>query len=618
MRHMKVYRDWSLKSKLLIMISSLLTAAVLVVVTLNYVRYSSYLTNQTVGQTQQIIEQIGINVDSYMDELFRLSMSPYYDDSVMRELETNADTEEKQLDKRRRIEEFLGSVMILPRKEILRVYILTDKDIYSNEKTPYSTMDLQDYSQTDWYRQSKATQEPIFLPVHMERVFGEKGTLIFSIVRGLRSKEDNNRVLGVIKVDASYDGIKSICDKVRLSPGSSLLILDDDLNMIYQNNQKSPISDFSLNQTFLSEILDTRGGSVRHIEGQRYVVNTCRLLSTGWTVAFVNSFEALNQYSVQTRNASFFAAVVCVLLSVGVLALFVRGFLQPVSRIVKGMKAVEGGDLTVRVPVEGHDETGYLSESFNNMTVQVAETLNRNTQLVKEIYEARYLQKEAQYNALCGQIKPHFLYNTLNTISLLIKCRENDKAVEDIESLSVFLRGVMHVDKEILLSQELDLAVAYLSLQTSRYGEKLSYQIDVPEDLLTYRLPALSVEPLVENAVVHGCEKKRGSSQITISTSRDGQKLYLYVWDSGAGIAPEKLDELNQCLSEESLLDSRTEEDIFTESIGLLNVNKRIKLLFGLDYGVQIFSEQGKGTQAVLSLPLPSMMQEGDDPSCIL
>ena len=126
------------------------------------------------------------------------------------------------------------------------------------------------------------------------------------------------------------------------------------------------------------------------------------------------------------------------------------------------------------------------------------------------------------------------------------------------------------------------------------------------------------MEPLVENAVVHGCEKKRGSSQITISTSLNGQTLFLYVRDSGAGIAPEKLAELNQCLCEESLLDSRTEEDIFTESIGLLNVNKRIKLLFGLDYGVQIFSEQGKGTQAVLSMPLPSKMQEGDDPSCIL
>lgn len=615
MRPFKAYRDWSLKSKLLIMISSLLTAAVLVVVTLNYVRYSSYLTKQTVGQTQQIIEQIGINVNTYMDELFRLSMSPYYDDTVMQELEINADTDEKQLDKCRRIEEFLGSVMILPRNEILRVYILTDEGIYSNEKTPYNSMDVQDYSRTDWYQQAKTTQEQIFIPVHMEPVFGEKGTLIFSIVRGLRSKKDNNRVLGVIKVDASYDGIKSICDKVKLSTGSSLLILDDDLNVIYQ---KSLDSDLALKKPILSEILSTQGGSVCKIDGQRYVVNTSRLPATGWTVAFVNSFEALNQYSVQTRNASFFAAVVCVLLSVGVLALFVRGFLQPVSRIVKGMKAVEGGDLTVRVPVEGHDETGYLSESFNNMTVQVAETLNRNTLLVKEIYEARYLQKEAQYNALCGQIKPHFLYNILNTISLLIKCRENAKAVEDIESLSVFLRGVMHVDKEIPLSQELRLAVAYLNLQTSRYGEKLSYQIDVPEDLLTYRLPALSVEPLVENAVVHGCEKKRGSSQITISTSLNGQTLFLYVRDSGAGIAPEKLAELNQCLCEESLLDSRTEEDIFTESIGLLNVNKRIKLLFGLDYGVQIFSEQGKGTQAVLSMPLPSKMQEGDDPSCIL
>lgn len=613
MRPIKPYRDWSLKRKLLVIISTLLTVAVLVVVTLNYVRYSSYLAAQTAAQTQQIIEQIGINVDTYMGELFRLSMSPYYDDTVMRELEVSADTEQRQLEKSRRIEQFLGSVMILPREEILRVYILTDEGFYSNEKTPYNMVDAHDYVQTDWYQQAKGTQEQVFLPVHAERVFGERGTLIFSIVRGLRSKNDNSRVLGVIKVDASYDGIKNICDKVQLSPGSALLILDDDQNIIYRN---SLLNSLPLEEPFLSNVLSSQGGSVCDVDGQRYVINTSRLPSTGWTVAFVNSFEALNHYSTQTRNASFLAAAICVLLSVSVLALFVRGFLHPVSRIVSGMKAVEGGDLTVRVPVERHDETGYLSESFNHMTAQVAETLNRNTLLVKEVYEARYLQKEAQYNALCGQIKPHFLYNTLNTISLLVKCGEGAKAVDDIESLSSFLRGVMHVDKEIPLSDELRLVVAYLSLQKSRYGEKLSYQIDVPDSLLSYRIPALSVEPLVENAVVHGCEQKRGSSQITVSTVLGESALFLYVRDSGAGIASDQLNELNRCLREESLSDIPTEEDIFTESIGLLNVNKRIKLLFGLNYGVQIFSEQGKGTEAVLSMPLPPEMQEGDEPPC--
>ncbi len=209
----KWYRDWSLKRKLLVIMSMLIIISVTLVSVLSYQRYSDYFTEQTKEQTQQIIEQIGINVDTYIDELFRMSLAPYYNNSIMAELETQPKNDLEKLDKQRKIESFLGSVMILPREDILRVYILTESDVYSNIKTPYDMANYLDYTKSDWYRQATTTQKQIFLPVRSEKVFGNKKTQIFSVVQGLRSKDDSSKVLGAIKVDANYAGIKTICDK---------------------------------------------------------------------------------------------------------------------------------------------------------------------------------------------------------------------------------------------------------------------------------------------------------------------------------------------------------------------------------------------------------------------
>jgi two-component system sensor histidine kinase YesM len=596
------YKDWNFKKKLIVIISALIIAIIILISVFNYVLYSRNFTKQTINQTQQIIEQISINVDTYLDELFRLNLAPYYDDEIMSELDKKYTTKEENLNKKRMIESFLASVMTLPRSEILRVYILTDDNLYSYTRTPYDMEDYDNYPDTDWYKQAIGSSTPVFVPIHSEKVFGDKPIQIFSIAQRIRSKEDNTKVLAVIKVDANYTGIKSICDQVQLQEKGSLFILDENKNIVYQNNklEKKDIIDKINMASYHSD-----GDFTETIDSEKYIINITSLKSTDLKVIAINSYNELNKAAKAIRNMTILLALLGMVLALSILFIFVQNFFKPLFNIVRLMKLVQNGDLTVQVKVKNNDEIGYLAKSFNRMIVHIKDILDKNTQLVKEIYESRYLQKEAQYNILCSQIKPHFLYNTLNTISLLIKCKNSEGAIQSIEKLSYFLRGIMNADKNITLSTEIELVDSYLGILKARYGDNLSYEISIAPDYTAYLIPALTLQPIVENAVIHGCEMKRGKSIIQIFSSSDDKYLYLHVKDNGIGIEEMKLDQLNYELSNVTSIEGPDPKNIsITESIGLINVNKRIRLKYGDDYGIHIVSSAARGTHVILQLPL--------------
>lgn len=599
-----LYKNWSFKKKLLVIISTLIIAIIVIISSSSYVLYSRNFMKQTVTQTQQIIEQISINVNTYLDELFRLNLSPYYNDTIMQNLEEEFKNKTSDLDQKRIIEDFLASVMILPRSEILRVYILTDYNLYSFTRTPYDMEDYDNYSDTNWYRQAVKSSAPVFIPVHSEKVFGDKPTQIISIAQRIRSIKNNSNVLAVIKVDADYTGIKSICDKVRLKQKGSLFIIDKNKNIIYKNNK---LDRDNLIRHLQIDKYNKDGDYTVKINSEKFVINVASLSSNDLKVIAINSYNELHKDLKEIRNMTILYAFLSMLLALSILFVFIHRFFKPLFNIVDIMKQVQNGNLSVQVEVINNDEIGYLAVSFNKMILRISEILDKNTQLVKEVYESRYLQKEAQYNILCSQIKPHFLYNTLNTISLLIKCNETKTAIQSIEKLSYFMRGIMNADKNITLLKELEIVDSYLSILKARFADNLNYNIKISPDYMDYMIPALTLQPIVENAIIHGCEVKRGKSILHIYSSIDNNHLNIHIIDNGVGIEENNLRKLNNELSTHALNNNDSnysERVIISESIGLINVNRRIKLKYGDDYGLHIISSVNEGTQVIISLPL--------------
>ncbi len=586
-------KRYHLKTRLLLVISLLIFGSVVLVSTIGFMRYSDDLIDQTATQTQQLIEQIALNTGNYINDLSRLCMSPYYSERIMRLLATHPDNEIDKLEKRRTIENYLREVMTIPRKDILRVYILTD-EIYYSTRTAHPIDFSIDYQQEGWYKDALESASTLFIPAQAEINNGYTLT-IFSMVQRLRSLSDSSDTLGVIRVDANYSGIRDVLDDVQLLEKSALFIIDSANSVIYQRS--SLPGNLSRSEVFAQATSGTSPMRVK-LAGETYIINTQPVNDTDWTIIAVNAQSSLMQNVVAARQFTILLAFICALVGLCVTILFVRSFIKPINNTVAVMRTAQGGDLSVRASEHRAEEIAYLNQSFNELLLRVSEMMQRDAQLTKEKYEAEYLQRIAQYDALYNQIRPHFLFNTLSTVSLLVKSGRYADAVSSIDELSILLRGMVNTDRDITLASELKIAECYLSLQERRHDD-LTYQIELDPALAESRIPALTIQPIVENALIHGCEPRIGSSHIAISARLDDGVAIICVSDNGIGMEREQLDALISAISDRAEPPQQAE----TRSVGLVNIAQRLKLKYGNRTAILIESTRDVGTVVTIRIP---------------
>lgn len=591
------FSEWSIVSKLIMMTGLLLFLTVFFASYLSYTRYTRDFQQQSADKVQQIIDQVSLNMDTYLDDLYRLTLFPYRNAGIMQALEEPpAKTELAQLEKRRLIENFLDEMMIYPREDILRVSIVTDA-IYSSARLPTKLVPDENMEAYDWYKQALASQEYIFVSARDNEFSRSSGNVqVFSVVKQLRSISNSQHILGVIKADANYKGIEDIMEKAKMSEGGGLFILDEQREFIYASN--------SMHQDIALSVLSDRDAASH----KGYIVNSTTIPRMQWHIVAVNSISDMNKEAIRTRNNALLLSISGALIALIVLVLLVRHFLKPLLAIVKLMKEVELGRLDVTFQSSRRDEMGYLGYAFNRLVGRIGEMLRENTSLVKEVYESRLLQQEAQINALFSQIQPHFIFNTLNLISLSMQSGKSGQAIQHINGLSSILRGMSQWDKEIPLRQEIELLHAYLGIQSSRYEGRLHYRIDIDPALADYPVPALLLQPVVENAVVHGCERKKEPTTITIVSSiRDG-RLLIVVQDDGPGMDGDALMQLRRRLDDSE--DVGGSADRRHAGIGLVNVNKRIKVKYGDAYGLSVASALSEGTTVTLAIPYTAAKEQ--------
>lgn len=266
----------------------------------------------------------------------------------------------------------------------------------------------------------------------------------------------------------------------------------------------------------------------------------------------------------------------------------------PIKKLHDVTTTIARHDLETLVTAKNADEITELGLSFNIMVGKIKELL------AAKIEEHENLKK-AELRALQAQINPHFLYNTLDTIIWMAEARRMDQVVELVRVLSRFFRITLSKGKDwITMRDEIEHVESYLAIQKMRYRDILDYRIDIPADMRDGQMLKLTLQPLVENALYHGIKNKRSGGTITVRGSRlPGDLLQIQVEDNGAGIAPERLNEIR------ALLASDTGDTVVGEGgYGISNVNQRIKLYYGEEYGLSIDSEYRHGTRVTLVIPL--------------
>jgi len=261
---------------------------------------------------------------------------------------------------------------------------------------------------------------------------------------------------------------------------------------------------------------------------------------------------------------------------------------RPVNKLSDAMKCVQNGDFTIRLNSRRKDEMGMLMTSFDFMLVKI------NT-LICEVYQEKIAQKNAEMEALEARINPHFLYNTLDSINWMLIDKEEYEISEVIVSLGDLLKYCVDKSNSIVkLEQEIDYIISYLLIQKTRLEDRLDYHIRIPEYLKALHVPKLILQPLVENAIIHGIEPFKEGGVLDITAYESTDILYIEVEDNGCGMYAADLERIR---------DGLRHNGYNLNSIGIYNVDKRLRLYYGEAYGLEIASRIGHGTKLTIRIP---------------
>ncbi|CAM4451790.1 cache domain-containing sensor histidine kinase [Paenibacillus typhae] len=423
-----------------------------------------------------------------------------------------------------------------------------------------------------------------------------KESEVVSAVRAIVDP-DTQIVQGVVLVDMKLRAIAETARDVTLGKTGYLTVVDSSGEIVY-----TPQHPFM--QSIQADLFTDSSGITSVEADKREIQLIYRTSSfTGWTTVGVFPMDE-SAYGVReiTFNVVTFVFVVCML---GMTASFYLAYSisRPIGQLASFMSKAQSGDLTIRYWGNRSDEIGMLGRSFNTMLVQISRLLSL-TEL-----QARQ-KREAELRSLQAHIKPHFLYNTLDTIHWMARSKGAEDIAGVVQSLSKLFRLGLSKGSDIIpLSDELEHIVSYLQIQHTRYSSKLSYSISADPRLGELYVLKLLLQPIVENAIYHGIKERRGPGRITIAVEEREGDLYLTVTDDGAGMAAERLALLNKRLDSAGANGEAAEADQGAidssgSGYGILNVQARIRLTYGEPYGLHIESAAGSGTVVTVRHPV--------------
>lgn len=293
---------------------------------------------------------------------------------------------------------------------------------------------------------------------------------------------------------------------------------------------------------------------------------------------------------VQNMKSFLIIMLVCLILILFICFLLPHMISNYLNLIVQKMTCIRQGDYNTSLPSNPITELNDLNQSFNYMSQEIK-------RLITEVYSTELLLKEAEINALQAQINPHFLFNTLLCISWKAKACGNEEVYHMISTLSTLMRTNIFIDsnQKILIEKELETSKLYLELQKYRFGEQLHYSIDVEDSILSCLIPKLTIQPLVENAVIHGLENKLGTGFIKITGKILNSRLQIVIFDNGLGFQKDPLINLPPSNSANSQTHSH---------VGMYNCNKRIRQIYGEKYGITIDSILNEYTRVIITIPI--------------
>ncbi|WP_239617318.1 sensor histidine kinase [Cohnella mopanensis] len=405
---------------------------------------------------------------------------------------------------------------------------------------------------------------------------------------------NSGKTLGILLLNLQESEVSAVLQTMNAEPSAQYSIVDASGNVVSSSKQDElllPIGDSDLLSWVNSHAQAT---DIRDIHQEQTLLTIRSFQKLGWKLVSVTPLKALTTDLKQIKVTLLLIAGLCVLFAVIGVTYLSNWIANPIVRLAKSMKGFQEGDLDGRLMIESKDELGLFAAGFNEMTKRIKSLLAniKFEQKQKREYELALFQ---------SQIKPHFLYNTLDVIYALSEMGRIKDVQRTTKALADFYRLTLNQGRELIsIEQEVRILKDYLAIQHIRYSDVFTYAIDVDQEILPHSILKLTVQPLIENAIYHGLKLRQGKGHLHVRGYLEKGFIYIKVTDNGVGMSPEKIRMLLRSRTEGTDSNHTMKHEM---SFGLRNVNERIRLSFGEQYGLTIESELDKGTSVTITLP---------------
>jgi two-component system sensor histidine kinase YesM len=580
----------SMEKKLITVFIFLIILPISITSYIAYQSYSKSIMNNTKGYVSQLSDKIMNRLDEYITDMEQISQMPLYLTPMQELLEKNDDDLENFSQQQYQMDNYIRILNDM-KKGTNSIYIFDKKErTYLNIKIDGVRPDLGDRMK-DWIAKAqKANGEPVLVSTQ-ELTVTTKNKYVFSVLREIKDIYTHES-LGTIVVDANISVIQQIIKDLDSTTHGKTLIIDQTNNVIYDSEEKRIAQNIENDQVVLLSSGE-EGSFVYNSHTKDYLATYAKSAKTGWKIIITIPIAEITKEATRTRNVMLVVIGSIIAFAMIISILFSFALTNPLKKLMRLMKKAEKGDLNISFNVLYQDEVGRLGSHFNSM-------IGRIKDLIHDVYVSETRKKEAEMEALQSQINPHFIYNTLETIRMTAEINDDGEVSEMITSLGKLLRYSINTKmKTAKVAQEVEHLQNYMQMFNYRYKDKYELIVDPFTEIENIEMIKLIFQPIVENAILHGRNEREQSKMISLTYEIMKNSLIFRIKDNGMGIEGDKLKALNAHLNGQLIMEGANNG----LSIGLTNVNERIKMHYGSLYGIEILSQFGQGTEVVIRLP---------------
>ena len=533
-------------------------------------------------ENQAAISQINQSVDSYLRTVMKLSDSLYY--GVIK----NADLSQEG-------ETVNSKVTLLydnNKDSVANIALLSKKGELLSAVPAARLKTGMDVTGEEWFKNTLDHPENLhFSMPHVQYIFDNSENQyrwVISLSRAVEITQGTSTDQGVLLIDIAYGSLQQLLDNVAMGNEGYLYLANSDGELIY--HPKIQLIDAGLAQENTQTIQKFQDGNEQEtFQGKKRDVVVKSVGYTGWKLVGVTPEQGFSLNHLKTRLFMVFVAAFFLFLLALINSYISSRITAPIQELEKSVNALEEGALDTEVYIGGSYEIQHLGRSIGDMAKRIQT-------LMEDIVAEHESKRKSEFDTLQSQINPHFLYNTLDIIVWMVENEQKQEAVKVVTALARFFRISLSRGKSIIpVKDELEHVRNYLMIQQMRFKNKFVYQIEAEPEVLSLASLKLMLQPLVENAIYHGMEFMDGDGEIVVKAWRQEGNLRFTIADNGLGMTTEQAA---------GLLTGRTHGSSRRGSgIGVKNVNERIRLYFGEEYGLVIWSEPDEGTKVEICLP---------------